>query len=257
MAAPSSGFVHNLKRQLAADLCCRNRRLAAFPFIHNYQYRRSPLIPTLNSHRPLLDHASTSSRYAQVSPFFSQRRITLLFRRFALRLCLPAALAFITSPALFAGTHCVSQSGRHGCFTSISAAVTAAAPGDTILVSEGTYKEDVVIPKPLALVGQNRENTIIDAGGLANGINIDGQNNSGLSHVVIRGFTVENANFSGILVTNSSAVTISSSIVRENDKNLSGGACPGLPSPFVPADNLDCGEGIHLSGVDHSTIMNN
>src|SRR6185312_9192423 len=33
--------------------------------------------------------------------------------------------------------------------------------------------------------------------------------------------------------------------------------CPGLPSPFVPADNLDCGEGIHLSGVDHSTIMNN
>jgi len=181
----------------------------------------------------------------------------LLFRKCALRLCLASALAFIASPALFAATHCVNQSGSHGCFTSISAAVAASAPGDTIQVAEGTYKEDVIIPKPLALVGQNRENTIIDAAGLANGINIDGQNNSGLGHVVIRGFTVENANFSGILVTNSSAVTISSNLVRGNDRNLSGGVCPGLPSPFVPADNLDCGEGIHLSGVDHSTIMNN
>lgn len=178
-------------------------------------------------------------------------------RNCALRLCLVLTLALITCPALFAGTHCVNQSGSHGCFSSISAAVAASAPGDTIQVSEGTYKEDVIIPKPLALVGQNKENTIIDAAGLANGINVDGQNNSGLSHVVIRGFTVENANFSGILVANTSVVTISSNIVRGNDRNLSGGVCPGLPSPFAPADNLDCGEGIHMSGVDHSTITNN
>lgn len=180
-----------------------------------------------------------------------------MFRRFALRLCLASALAFISSPALFAATHCVNQSGSHGCFTSISAAVGASAPGDTIQVSEGTYREDVIIPKSLALVGQNRENTIIDAAGLDHGINIDGQNNAGLSHVVIRGFTVKNANFSGILVANTSAVTISSNIVRGNDRNLSGAVCPGLPSQFLPSDNLDCGEGIHLSGVDHSTIMNN
>lgn len=175
----------------------------------------------------------------------------------AFRLCLASAVALIISPALFAATKCVNQTGSHGCFTTISAAVAAAAPGDTIQVDEGTYNEDVTIAKPLALVGENRENTIIDAAGLANGVNVDGQNNPGLSHVVIRGFTVENANFSGILVTNASAVTISSNLVRNNDRNLSGGVCPGLPSQFVPADNLDCGEGIHLSGVDHSTIMNN
>ena len=215
------------------------------------------MIPILKSHPSSLEQAPTPSPYAQVQLFIAQRRTTLLLRRFALRLCLASALAAVTSPALFAATHCVNQSGSHGCFTTISAAVAAAAPNDTIQVSEGTYKEDVIIPKPLALVGQNRENTTIDATGLSNGINVDGQNNSGLSHVVIRGFTVENANFSGILVANTSAVTISSNIVRGNDRNLSGAVCPDLPSQFVPADNLDCGEGIHLSGVDHSTIINN
>jgi parallel beta-helix repeat protein len=181
----------------------------------------------------------------------------LLTRKCVLRLCLISLAALMTSPALFAATRCVSQSGKAGCFTTISAAVAAAAPGDTIQVAEGIYKEDVTIPKPLALVGRNKENTIVDAAGLGNGFNIDGQNHAGLSHVVITGFTVENANFSGILVTNTSAVTLSSNFVRNNDRNLSGGACPGLPSQFLPADDLDCGEGIHLSGVDHSTIMNN
>src|ERR1041385_4716663 len=253
MTAPSSGFVHNLKRSF-------RRIMPQFLFVSTSLrastkrlYRRSQSIMAFSSLQLSL---TISSPHAQIQLSIPQRRTTL-FRRFALRLCLASALALITSPALLAATHCVNQSGSHGCFTTISAAVAASAPGDTIQVSEGTYKEDVIIPKPLALVGQNRENTIIDAAGLANGINIDGQNNAGLSHVVIRGFTVENANFSGILVANTSAVTISSNIVRGNDRNLSGGVCPDLPSQFVPADNLDCGEGIHLSGVDHSTIMNN
>jgi hypothetical protein len=183
--------------------------------------------------------------------------LLLLIKKYALRLSLASAFALVASPAVFAATQCVNQSGKAGCFTTISAAVAAAAPGDTIHVAEGTYKEDVTIPKPLALVGQNRENTIIDASGLGHGFNIDGQNHAGLSHVVITGFTVENANFSGILVTNASAVTLSGNIVRNNDRNLSGAVCPDLPAQFVPADNLDCGEGIHLSGVDHSSIMSN
>lgn len=212
-----------------------------------------------NFHQPPLQPAPISGHCAQVQLSIPQRRTTLLLltRKCALHLCLASALALITSPALFAATRCVSQSGRAGCFTTISAAVAAAAPGDTIHVAEGTYKEDVTIPKSLALVGQNKENTIVDAAGLGNGFNIDGEHHAGLSHVVITGFTVENASFSGILVTNSSAVTISSNIVRNNDRNLSGGVCPQLPPEFIPADNLDCGEGIHLSGVDHSTILHN
>lgn len=32
--------------------------------------------------------------------------------------------------------------------------------------------------------------------------------------------------------------------------------CPGIPA-FETAEGFDCGEGIHLSGVEHSTVANN
>lgn len=174
-----------------------------------------------------------------------------------IRLSLILILTLIATPALFAATHCVNQSGKNGCFHTISAAVTASAPGDIIQVAEGTYDEDVIISKPLSLVGQNKQNTVIEASGLANGININGHDNPGLSHVIVTGFAVQNANFSGILASNTSAITITNNIVRDNDRTLSNGSCPGLPAFFLPGEDLDCGEGIQLSGVDHSTIANN
>lgn len=160
-----------------------------------------------------------------------------------------------------AATLCVNPGGTRGCSATISAAVSAAAPGDTITVANGSYHDNVVIGKPLSLIGAGKENTIIDATGLSNGINIDGHNNPGLAHVSVTGFTVENANFEGILLTDSSFITVAKNHVTGNDKNLSfaGGAptCPGLPAYFVDFQGFDCGEGIHLSGVDHSTIANN
>jgi len=169
-------------------------------------------------------------------------------------------VAGICVPAT-ANTLCVNPGGTGGCSKTISAAVLAAAPGDTIQVAHGTYKEDVVIPKSLSLIGENQENTIIDATGQANGIDIDGHGNPGLSDVVVSGFTVENANFAGILITNASYVTISDNEVVNNDKGLvtTGPAdtCPGLPAYFQAGEGLDCGEGIQLSGVDHSILSGN
>ena len=157
-------------------------------------------------------------------------------------------------------TLCVNQGGTSGCYAKISDAVAAAASHDTINVAHGTYAEDVQIGKPLSLIGQNSHNTIIDASGLSNGIYVDGLDHPGLSGVVITGFTVKNANFEGILVTNASDVTIWGNKVTENDKSLvfgsSGPSCPGIPS-FETAEGFDCGEGIHLSGVHHSTVANN
>ena len=128
-------------------------------------------------------------------------------------------------------------------------------------MAHGTYKEDVVIPKSLSLIGENQENTIIDATGKANGINIDGHGNPGLSDVVVSGFTIENANFPGILITNASYVTISGNEVINNDKGLvtTGpvDTCPGLPTYFQAGEGMDCGEGIQLSGVDHSILSGN
>ena len=165
----------------------------------------------------------------------------------AIALALPAAAA----------TLCVG-SGGSGCFATIGAAVAAAAPGDTIQVYQGVYAEDVVIGKSLALVGKNPANTIIDATGLANGIVIDGLNHPGLSGIAVSGFTIRNANFEGILITNASKVSIIGNHITANDQglNYAAGTCPGLPA-FETSEALDCGEGIHLSGVDHSLIARN
>jgi parallel beta-helix repeat protein len=178
------------------------------------------------------------------------------FRATLIAVC-AALLAGMCSTAV-AATLCVNPGGTNGCYSTIKAAVSAASPNDTITVAPGKYKEDVAIGKPLSLLGANRYNTIIDAEGLSNGIYIDGLDHAGLSHVVVKGFMVENANFEGILVTNASDVTLWDNKVAYNDKSLEPSipACPGQP-PFETGEDFDCGEGIHLLGVDHSTVANN
>jgi hypothetical protein len=118
--------------------------------------------------------------------------------------------------------------------------------------------EAVKIETPVFLVGAGHGRSIINALGLANGIYIDGIDSPKprLSKVLVRGFTIENADFEGILVTNASFITISENEAINNDRSLASGACPGLPA-FETAEGFDCGEGIHLSGVDHSTVRNN
>lgn len=169
-----------------------------------------------------------------------------------------AALIVATSLPASAARHCVNPAGAFGCYKTIGAAVSAAAAGDRINVQAGTYKEDVVIGKSLSLVGAGMTTTIINASGLSDGIYIDGRDNEGLANVVVTGFTVENANYEGILVTNASGVTISGNHVIGNDIKLdiSIPACPGQ-SDFETGEAFDCGEGIHFSGVDHSVIANN
>jgi hypothetical protein len=165
-----------------------------------------------------------------------------------------------TSRPADGATVCVSP-GNPGCFRTIGAAVAAASAGDTIQVGPGTYVEGVKIGKPLSLIGANSTSTIIDARRQPNGIYVDGLDNPGLSEVVVAGFTIRNANFEGILVTNSSSVTIWDNRVVNNNLSFnpsgpSGPSCPGIPA-FETNEGLDCGEGIHLSGVDHSTVAHN
>jgi hypothetical protein len=129
---------------------------------------------------------------------------------------------------------------------------------DTINVAPGIYMEDVIITTPVSLVGAGRGKSIINAVGLPNGIYINGFVIPGLSKVVVTGFTIENANFEGILVTNASFVTIWHNEVINNDRRLNPSvpSCNGIPD-FETNESFDCGEGIHLIGVDHSTVVNN
>lgn len=162
-----------------------------------------------------------------------------------------------------AATLCVNPGGRNGCLGSIGAAVNAASPGDLIQVAAGTYQEAVTIQKSLTLNGASPQSTIIDATGLSNGIFIDGTAaapNTGVNNVSVSGFTIQNANFEGILVANAAFVTISGNTLTGNDRALvyspSGSKCPGIPA-FETASSFDCGEAIHLSGAQNSTVSGN
>ncbi|MGH9613445.1 MAG: right-handed parallel beta-helix repeat-containing protein, partial [Bryobacteraceae bacterium] len=157
-----------------------------------------------------------------------------------------------------ANTLCVNPGGTSGCYTTIGAAMTAAAAGDTINVGPGQYTEDVVVSKPLTLAGSGTNATIINAKGLANGIYVNGLDNGGLSGVTVAGFTVMNANFEGILLTDTSYSLIANNRVVNNNQslNFAAASCPGLPI-FETSEGMDCGEGIHLVGVHHTTVANN
>src|SRR5579863_28718 len=76
-----------------------------------------------------------------------------------------ASLAFGICHSAVAANLCVNPTGSSGCFAKITAAVAAAKALDRISVAAGTYKEDVVIGKPLSLIGANPASTIIDATG--------------------------------------------------------------------------------------------
>lgn len=78
-------------------------------------------------------------------------------------------------------------------YTTIQSAVDAATAGDIVSVSEGTYAENVVIKKnDIAIIGKNKEKTIIDSKKIGSGIRIDQANN-----VKISGFTIQNSGGSG------------------------------------------------------------
>jgi len=162
------------------------------------------------------------------------------------------------SHAAIAATLCVNQGGTSGCSATIGAAVSAAKANDRINIGAGQYSESVIVTKPLSLVGAGSGSTIINAKGLANGIYIDGLDNPGMSNVLVTGLTVMNANFEGILVTNTSYIVIAQNHVTDNAQslNVSAGTCAGLPV-FETSEAMDCGEGIHLMGVDHANVSNN
>ena len=160
-----------------------------------------------------------------------------------------------------AATLCASPGGKHGCYATISLAVSAAAAGDVVEVYDGTYPEQVTITKSLSLVARKHADPVINAKGMSNGIFINGMGsapNPGVQDVVVSGFKVQNANFEGILIANASNVTLVDNTIEHNNLSLDTTAltCPGIAA-FETNEGEDCGEGIHLMAADHASIVRN
>jgi len=107
----------------------------------------------------------------------------------------------------------VGGSGANN-YTKIQDAINDANDGDTIFVYSGTYYENVVINKTINLIGENKNTTIIDGGGVGDVIYImaDGVNISTLS-LRNGGF---GENLASLKVNSSSNVNISNCNITDS-----------------------------------------
>jgi parallel beta-helix repeat protein len=115
-----------------------------------------------------------------------------------------------TTIVLVTGDYITVNSSGGGDFSNIQDAIDAAEPLALIFVEDGTYKENVVIDKPLRLFGVGFERTIIDGGGNKYGITIAS------SDVSISGFTICNNSKLGVKIENGS-VNVFENRISEND----------------------------------------
>lgn len=90
-------------------------------------------------------------------------------------------------------------------YPTIQEAINHASSGDTIYVKAGTYYENVVVNKSLALVGEDRR-SVIDGNRSGNVVSVRALN------VTINGFTIRNGVFSGILLSYSEAKIMNNNI---------------------------------------------
>jgi parallel beta-helix repeat protein len=114
-----------------------------------------------------------------------------------------------------------------GNYSKIQDAIDAATNADAVFVYKGTYNENLVIGKRINLIGEDRDNTLIDGGGAHTVIEVD------VTKIEISGFSV----FNGTRGIN----------LNHEDKNV------------IENNKLYSlsGSGIHLFGSTNNEIVNN
>ena len=178
-----------------------------------------------------------------------------------------AVTLLLGTPSVAGTTVWVVDNDRADCpkadFTTIQAAVTAAAAGDTILVCAGTYHERVSITTSgLTLRAKGAPgDVVIDADLLGHGIRITGANG-----VTIEGFTVREGHDNDIFLVNANANTIRKNILTAavHDPLELFNSDDNLIEQNLSIDNLGVNAcGIFLAGgsdrnvVRHNTLINN
>ena len=81
-----------------------------------------------------------------------------------------------------------------GTYGTIQLAINAANDGDTITVAAGTYNENVIVNKSISLIGQGRDQTIINGQDIGTTVRISSSN------VVISGFEITHGRNESILI---------------------------------------------------------
>lgn len=153
-------------------------------------------------------------------------------------------------------------------YPTISAAVGNASQGDTILVKSGTYHENVAVNKPLSIIGEGSESTVVIGNG---GTPSQSVFNVSASNVQLSGFAIESRNYSlitpsefatGIGVAGDNCSVTDNHILNVYIGIYMGGwgdLCGGKSSTIISGNNITgtFSDGIRLFGGSGNKISGN
>ncbi len=159
-------------------------------------------------------------------------------------------------------------------YPTIQSAIDAASYGDSILVSPGTYYENIIWPATngIKLIGSGKENCFIDGNGLASVIRFE-EDLGGISTTLITGFTIQNGNAQDYGYTNShygrgggmylffSSPTFTNVIISDNSAYQGGGmyllsSSPTLINVIISDNSAIHGGGMYISSSAGPTFTN-
>lgn len=140
-----------------------------------------------------------------------------------------------------------------GDFISIQSAINAANPGDTIFVRTGIYHENIFVDKTLTLIGEDKDNTII------NGISYKDVIEINAPFVNISSFTIQNSGTSGRdagIQINENNSRITDNIIKDNVNGVFAfHSNEHIVSNNIIMNNKDYG--IHLYQSHGNSLSNN
>ncbi|MFC2013102.1 NosD domain-containing protein [Chloroflexota bacterium] len=135
-------------------------------------------------------------------------------------------------------------------FSTIQAAIDAAADGDTISIMPGTYQEWLTISKPLTLQGYDKNTTILQASSTSslNGIYVNVTHNVNISGFTIVGYR------SGVCLRDTSDANITDNIFQDNTGSLAT-AYNGVEFVSGVTDSIISGN--RFTGNEYGIILRN
>ena len=119
-------------------------------------------------------------------------------------------LAIHTPKTIFVDSNFADSSVSHE-WNTINKGILDANNGDTVYVYNGTYRENILLNKELALIGENKNATIIDGGGSSKCIHVTADNTK------ISRFTLQNGTTGVLLYPSNNTIICGNNISANGD----------------------------------------
>jgi parallel beta-helix repeat protein len=141
--------------------------------------------------------------------------------------------------------------GSGGQYTSITGAINAAQPGDTITISAGTYTENIIVTKSVTIKAASPGSVVVTAADPSKDVFLVQAKN-----VRVEGLTISGATgASGIHVDHTSACIVTAISAHGNDRAI---YLDGATNCEVSSSNLaDNGYGVYCDNASNNTILSN